>query len=133
MYIGQMDVRMGRTSMQMYLENLETEIEQTRQEITAKKRIGNWLGVMSGLVSGHCAVLRNMLSANQTGGIHDDRCYFQNCRSRHSGIYFEPGIKTQWERGTGVFDQFCGSDPGVVLGASLIYELFASMKRLFSL
>ena len=49
MYIGQMDVRMGRTSMQMYLENLEAEIEQTRQEITAKKRIGNWLGVMSGL------------------------------------------------------------------------------------
>ena len=36
-----------------------------------------------------------------------------------AAVYFEPGIKTQWERGTGVFDQFCGSDPGVVLGASL--------------
>ena len=33
----------------MYLENLGAEIEETRQEITAKKRIGNWLGVMSGL------------------------------------------------------------------------------------
>ena len=49
MYLGQMDVRTGRTSMQMYLENLGAEIEETRQEITAKKRIGNWLGVMSGL------------------------------------------------------------------------------------
>lgn len=37
MYLGQMDVRTGRTSMQMYLENLGAEIEETRQEITAKR------------------------------------------------------------------------------------------------
>ena len=75
MYLGQMDVRTGRTSMQMYLENLGAEIEETRREITAKKRIGNWLGVMSGLFL-VIVLLRRILPGNQTGGIHDDRCYF---------------------------------------------------------
>ena len=96
MYLGQMDVRTGRTSMQMYLENLGAEIEETRQEITAKKRIGNWLGVMSGSVL--CQVLK------------------------HSGREEQA---------------FLTSFAGLILVLSwvlpYIYELFASMKRLFSL
>ena len=47
-FLGQMDVRTGRTSMQMYLES-GAEIEETWREITAKRESGNWLGVMSGL------------------------------------------------------------------------------------
>lgn len=49
MYLGQLDIRTGRTSMQMYLGNLEAEIQKIQREISAKKRIGSWLGIMSGL------------------------------------------------------------------------------------
>ena len=95
MYLGQMDVRTGRTSMQMYLENLGAEIEETRQEITAKKRIGNWLGILVSILS---QVLK------------------------HSGREEQA---------------FLTSFAGLILVLSwvlpYIYELFASMKRLFSL
>ena len=49
MYLGQMDVRTGRTSMQMYLENLGQKSKKPGRRSRQKKRIGNWLGVMSGL------------------------------------------------------------------------------------
>ena len=44
---------------------------------------------------------------------------FKNCRSRHSGFYFEPGIKTQRKGRTGVSDKLCRSDSGIVLGAPI--------------
>lgn len=76
MYLGQMDVRTGRTSMQMYLENLGAEIEETRQEITAKKENRKLARRDERIVSGDRIILRRILPGNQTGGIHDDRCYF---------------------------------------------------------
>ena len=107
MYLGQMDVRTGRTSMQMYLENLGAEIEETRQEITAKKRIGNWLGVMSVIFKiAAVGILVSILSQVL----------------KHSGREEQA---------------FLTSFAGLILVLSwvlpYIYELFASMKRLFSL
>ena len=114
MYLGQMDVRTGRTSMQMYLENLGAEIEETRQEITAKKRIGNWLGVMSGLF----LVIGVIFKIAAVGIL--------------------VSILSQVLKHSGREEQaFLTSFAGLILVLSwvlpYIYELFASMKRLFSL
>ena len=35
--------------MQLYLNRLDLEIEKLREGLTAKKRIGGWLGIMSGI------------------------------------------------------------------------------------
>lgn len=76
MYLGQMDVRTGRTSMQMYLENLGAEIEETRREDHGKKENRKLARRDERIVSGDRIILRRILPGNQTGGIHDDWCYF---------------------------------------------------------
>lgn len=48
-YLGQMDGTSESRNLQLYIGRLELEIEKVREGIGAKKRIGNCLGVMSGI------------------------------------------------------------------------------------
>lgn len=47
--IGRMDRASESKNLQLYLERLELEIEKVREGMASKKRIGNCLGVMSGV------------------------------------------------------------------------------------
>lgn len=47
--IGQMDSASESRNLQLYLERLELEIEKVREGMASRKRIGNCLGVMSGV------------------------------------------------------------------------------------
>lgn len=47
--IGQMDSASESKNLQLYLERLELEIERVREGMASRKRIGNCLGVMSGV------------------------------------------------------------------------------------
>ena len=47
--LGQMDGEMQSQSLKLYLDRLELEIEKVREGMGSKKRIGNCLGVMSGV------------------------------------------------------------------------------------
>lgn len=47
--LGQMDGASESRNLQLYLGRLELEIEKVREGMAAKKRIGNCLGVMSGI------------------------------------------------------------------------------------
>lgn len=48
-YLGQMDCVSESESLKLYLGRLELEIEKVREGLASKKRIGNCLGVMSGI------------------------------------------------------------------------------------
>ncbi len=48
-YLGQLDLASESRNIQLYLERLELEIEQVRENMAAKKRIGNCLGIMGGI------------------------------------------------------------------------------------
>ncbi len=48
-FLGQMDSVSEEQHLKLYLERLELEIEKVREELGAKKRIGNYLGVMGGI------------------------------------------------------------------------------------
>ncbi len=48
-YLGQMDCASESGNLKLYLGRLELEIEKVREGMSAKKRIGNCLGVMSGI------------------------------------------------------------------------------------
>lgn len=48
-YLGTVDVSGESKCFALYLNRLEPEIQRFREEIAAKKRIGNCLGVMSGV------------------------------------------------------------------------------------
>ncbi len=48
-YLGQMDQASESRNLQLYIGRLELEIEKVREGMAAKKRIGNCLGVMSGI------------------------------------------------------------------------------------
>ena len=48
-FLGQFDRETFNRSMQLYLNRLDLEIEKLREGLTAKKRIGGWLGIMSGI------------------------------------------------------------------------------------
>lgn len=48
-YLGQMDCASESESLKLYLGRLELEIEKVREGLASKKRIGNCLGVMSGI------------------------------------------------------------------------------------
>lgn len=76
MYLGQMDVRTGRTSMQMYLENLGGRNRRNPAGDHGKKENRKLARRDERIVSGDRIILRRILPGNQTGGIHDDRCYF---------------------------------------------------------
>ena len=47
--LGQMDSESESRNFQLYLERMELEIEKERTGLAAKRRIGNCLGVMSGI------------------------------------------------------------------------------------
>lgn len=47
--LGQMDEDSESRNLKLYLDRLELEIEKVREDMAAKKRIGNCLGVMSGV------------------------------------------------------------------------------------
>lgn len=47
--LGQMDGASESRNLQLYIGRLELEIEKVREGMAAKKRIGNCLGVMSGI------------------------------------------------------------------------------------
>ena len=76
MYLGQMDVRTGRTSMQMYLENLGQKSKKPGGRSRQKNENRKLARRDERIVSGDRIILRRILPGNQTGGIHDDRCYF---------------------------------------------------------
>lgn len=48
-YLGKMDSASESRNLQLYIDRLELEIEKARENLAAKKRIGNWLGVMGGI------------------------------------------------------------------------------------
>ena len=48
-YIGQSDLASESRNLALYLNRLELEIEKVREGIAAKKKIGNCLGIMSGV------------------------------------------------------------------------------------
>lgn len=48
-YLGQMDCASESKNLKLYLDRLELEIEKVREGMSAKKRIGNCLGVMGGI------------------------------------------------------------------------------------
>lgn len=48
-YLGQLDLKTGIGSMELFLERLKLEIEKERAELIIKKRLCNCLGVMVGL------------------------------------------------------------------------------------
>ena len=48
-YIGQSDLATESRNLALYLNRLELEIEKVREGIAAKKKIGNCLGIMSGV------------------------------------------------------------------------------------
>lgn len=48
-FLGQLDRETFDRSMQLYLNRMDLEIEKIRDGLAAKKRIGGWLGVMSGI------------------------------------------------------------------------------------
>ncbi len=48
-YIGQSDNASESRNLQLYLERLDQEIEKVRAGMASRKRIGNCLGVMSGI------------------------------------------------------------------------------------
>lgn len=47
--IGKMDQMSESKNLELHLENLDQEIKKMRTEIAGKKRIGNCIGIMSGL------------------------------------------------------------------------------------
>lgn len=48
-YLGKMDSVSESRNLQLYIDRLELEIEKVREGLASKKRIGNCLGVMSGI------------------------------------------------------------------------------------
>lgn len=48
--LGYLDGEMQIRTIDLYLERLELAIEKTREDLTAKKRLYNYLGVMSGIL-----------------------------------------------------------------------------------
>ena len=48
-FLGQMDRETFNRSMQLYLNRMDLEIEKLREGLAAKKKIGGWLGIMSGI------------------------------------------------------------------------------------
>lgn len=48
-YLGQMDCTSESENLKLYLGRLELEIEKVREGMSSKKRIGNCIGVMSGI------------------------------------------------------------------------------------
>ena len=47
--LGRMDSTSESLHLKLYVERLELEIEKVRESLSAKKRIGNCLGVMGGI------------------------------------------------------------------------------------
>ena len=48
-FLGQLDKETFQSTMQMYLNRLELEIEKVREGMASKRRISSWLGVMGGI------------------------------------------------------------------------------------
>ena len=48
-FLGQLDKDTFQSTMQMYLNRLELEIEKVREGMASKRRISSWLGVMGGI------------------------------------------------------------------------------------
>ena len=48
-FLGQLDRESFQHTMQIYLNQMELEIEKVREGMASKRRISSWLGVMGGI------------------------------------------------------------------------------------